>query len=141
MDESNEKLQLKLGTKIKEEENLVAKEIEADLDNNEMKNHIINLENIITNTNAKLTETSSRLLREKAAAEKALKEEIKEWKKELGAERKLKIRLEKKLAKPHKKCVSSSSPESSITCSLFHTCSKQVSYFRNFLLYLYRTHY
>ena len=68
-----------------------------------MKNHIINLENIITNTNAKLTETSSRLLREKAAAEKVLKEEIKEWKKELGAERKLKIRLEKKLAQSHKK--------------------------------------
>ena len=42
----------------------MAKESEADVENNEMKNNIRNLENIIMNTDAKLTETSSRLLRE-----------------------------------------------------------------------------
>ena len=111
LDEANEKLQLKYDGKIKVEDNFLAKQIEADVEKKEMKNRIRHLEDHIKNTNAKLTETSSRLLREKAAAEKALKQEIKEWKKELGAERKLKIRLEKKLAESHKKCETSSSPE------------------------------
>ena len=57
------------------------------------------LEGSIQNFNSKLTETRSRLYKEKSESEKALKQEIKEWKKDLGIERKLRINAEKRLSK------------------------------------------
>ena len=44
LDEANEKLQLNFDTKIEVEENLLAKQIKADEENKEMKNHIRHLE-------------------------------------------------------------------------------------------------
>ena len=63
-----------------------------------MKEKNRNLEVKIQNFNTKLSETRSRLYKEKSESEKALKKEIKEWKKDLGTERKLRINAEKRLS-------------------------------------------
>ena len=56
-----------------------------------------NLEQIVKKLNTGLSETRSRLLKEKGDITENLNKEIKNWKKKLGKERKSKIKLERKL--------------------------------------------
>ena len=76
-----------------------AKASEFENENLALKNQLKSLENIAATFNKKLTEARTRLEKEKAASEKEFKQEIKDWKRELGYERKLKINLEKKLCR------------------------------------------
>ena len=76
---------------MKESLMLKVKETESELDSANMLNK--RLEKSVNKCNLKLAETSNRLLKEKSESEKYLKKDIKEWKKELGNERRHKINL------------------------------------------------
>ena len=98
-----DELYKKLDAKIEVEEKLYSELSKATFENESLKDQINKLEDRIISFNAKLTDTKSRYDKDKAIAVKSLKLEIKEWKKDLGAERRLKINLERKLSK----CVNS----------------------------------
>ena len=91
-------LEINKGT-IKVEECVLNKTKAAENEISSLKKQIKKLKANIQNFNSRITETRNRLTREKIESEKALKEDIKVWKKELGNERKLKIKFEKKLNK------------------------------------------
>ena len=118
-------------------ESLFAKVSQLDTDNNLLKDEMSKLEEKLKNFNTKLSDTRSRLVKEKTVAVEALKVEIKGWKKDLGTERKLKINLEKKLNKIKSKfsyspvvnfpqsstCSSSSPPSSDMFC---YICAQHI---------------
>ena len=98
-----DELYKKLDAKIKVEEKLYSELSKATFKNESLRDQINKLEDRIISFNSKLTDTKPRYDKDKAIAVKSLKLEIKEWKKDLGAERGLKINLERKLSK----CVNS----------------------------------
>ena len=92
------------------EEDFLVEAGETQIENEALKSRIRKLECITTCVNQKLAETMCENDDEKAASEKSLKQEIKQWKRELGTERKLRINLEKKVSNLTNKLTSFASP-------------------------------
>ena len=97
--EATDDLKHKLDAKIVVEENLLTKLSKISLEKDESNKRVMQLEDLVKNSNSKLAKTTLKHEKDKQATVKALKSEIKEWKKDLGTERKFKINLEKKLSK------------------------------------------
>ena len=83
---------------LKHERNTLMKKISERDDTIKELQSSINMKNEVTkNLNKKLTESNAKARKEKAAIVKDYKAEIKSWRKDLGEERKQKLKLEKKI--------------------------------------------
>jgi myosin heavy subunit len=97
VDDLKHELEVK-SAKIKVEEDFLVETSKIQIENEALKSQISKLECMTTSFNKKLAETMCKNDDEKAASEKSVRQEIKQWKKELGTERKLRINLEKKVS-------------------------------------------